>query len=269
MSTTDMLTAWIDGIGLFGPGLPGWLAARPVLAGSTVHDLRPTELPLPQNLPPAERRRAGKPVRVALAIANEAIAAAAQDARRLVTVFSSSAADADNCDVICRTLASEDRQISPTRFHNSVHNAPAGYWAIAAGAMTRSTVLSAHDGSFGAGLLEALTEVQVEGLATLLVTYDVPYPEPLHAKRPLAAAFGIALVLMPQAGSRSVAQIGLQLTEAPHDIMGDPALEAIRASIPSARGLPLMQALARADETPVVLEYLEHLQLKVTLKPCP
>mgnify|MGYP002075717815 CR=1 FL=1 len=29
-------------------------------------------------------------------------------------------------------FASDDRLISPTRFHNSVHNAPSGYWSIAA-----------------------------------------------------------------------------------------------------------------------------------------
>ncbi len=141
----------------------------------------------PQSLPPAERRRTGLAIKVALAVAFDAIAAGQLDARQLATVFTSSGADNDNCDAICKTLASDDRSISPTRFHNSVHNAPAGYWGIASGAMTPATVLCAHDASFGAGLLEALTQVAVEGLGTLLIAYDMPYPEPLHAKRPLPA----------------------------------------------------------------------------------
>jgi hypothetical protein len=262
------LVAWVDGIGIFGPGLPNWQVAKAVLSGSEPYDPRSTELPVPLSLPPTERRRAGKPVRIALAVANEAINAAEQDAKQVATVFSSSGADADNCDVICRTLASEDRHISPTRFHNSVHNAPAGYWAIASGAMTPATALSAFDGSFGAGLLEGLTEVKVDGIATLLVTYDVPYPEPLHVKRPLLAAFGIALALMRESSSLSLARIEVQLTEAPYDTMVDPQLEAIRRGIPSARGLPLLHALARGTQTTVVLEYIERLQLVVVVNPC-
>ena len=123
----------------------------------------------------------------------------------------------DNCDAICQVLASEDRHISPTRFHNSVHNVSAGYWGIASGAMTPATALCAYDGSFGAGLLEALTQVAVDGVGTLLVTYEAPYPEPLHAKRPLPAAFGLALVLMPQPGPHSLAHLQVDLVEAPVD----------------------------------------------------
>ena len=32
---------------------------------------------------------------------------------------------------ICEALATDEREVSPTRFHNSVHNASAGYWGIA------------------------------------------------------------------------------------------------------------------------------------------
>ncbi|PKO64786.1 MAG: 3-oxoacyl-ACP synthase, partial [Betaproteobacteria bacterium HGW-Betaproteobacteria-17] len=198
------LTAYLDGIGLVGPGLDNWLAAQPILAGAVPYQARPLAVAAPQSLPPAERRRTGLAIKVALAVGQEACAAGQLDARHLVAVFASSGADNDNCDAICKMLASDDRSISPTRFHNSVHNAPAGYWGIASGAMTPATVLCAHDGSFGAGLLEAMTQVAVEGWGTLLVTYDMPYPDPLHAKRPLPAAFGIALALMPERGAQSL-----------------------------------------------------------------
>ena len=148
------LTAYLDGIGLVGPGLDNWPAAHPILAGHAAYESRPLVVAAPASLPPAERRRTGLAIKVALAVAQEAIAAGQQlDARQLATVFTSSGADNDNCDAICKTLASDDRSISPTRFHNSVHNAPAGYWGIASGAMTPATVLCAHDASFGAGLL--------------------------------------------------------------------------------------------------------------------
>lgn len=262
------LSGWIDGVGLLGPGLDNWAAAQPILTGVVGYEPRRIIVPPPVALPPPERRRVGLVVKVALAVAQEAIAAAQLDAKQLATVFSSSGADGDNCDAICQVLASEDRHISPTRFHNSVHNAAAGYWGIASGAMTPATVLCAYDGSFGAGLLEALTQVIADGVGTLLVTYEAPHPEPLHAKRPLQAAFGLALVLMPHQSPHSLARVQVDLAGGPVDPMENPDLESLRRQVPSARGLPLLQALARGRTGPVILEYLEPLSLAVDVQPC-
>ncbi len=103
------------------------------------------------------------------------------------------------------------REMSPTRFSNSVHNAAAGYWSIATGAKRESNVLCAFDASFCAGLLEALAQVVVEGEPVLLVAYDTEYPEPLHAKRPVPDAFGAALVLTPHRERGSLARIEASL----------------------------------------------------------
>lgn len=262
------LTAYLDGIGVIGPGLDNWLAAQPILAGAVPYQTRPLAVPAPQALPPAERRRTGLAIKVALAVGQEACANGQLDARQLAAVFSSSGADNDNCDALCKVLASDDRHISPTRFHNSVHNAPAGYWGIASGAMTPATVLCAHDGSFGAGLLEAMTQVAVEGDGTLLITYDMPYPEPMHAKRPLPAAFGIALALMPAQSARSLARIEVSLADAQPASLAEPELEVLRRAIPCARGLPLLQAVARGASKQVILDYLAPLRLAVAVAPC-
>jgi len=266
---TTPLRGWLDGVGLLGPGLDGWAEARPILAGAVGHEPRPVAVPRPAALPPPERRRVGLAVQVALAVAEQAVTHAGADARQVAAVFSSSGADSDNCDAICRTLASADRHISPTRFHNSVHNASAGYWGIASGAMTPATVLCAYDGSFAAGLIEALTQVAVDSQGVLLVTYDVPHPPPMHAKRPLPAAFGLALLLAPREGPRSIARLEVELVEAAADSMGHPSIEALRRQIPSARGLPLLQALARGTPGRVVLDYLDPLRLAVDVQPCP
>jgi hypothetical protein len=267
MSKSEKLTAYLDGIGLIGPGLDNWPAAQPLLAGHAAYEARPLVVAAPQLLPPAERRRTGLAIKVALEVAQQAIAGGQLDAKTLAAVFTSSGADNDNCDAICKTLASDDRSISPTRFHNSVHNAPAGYWGIASGAMTPATVLCAHDASFGAGLLEAMTQVVVDEVGTLLIAYDMPYPEPLHAKRPLPSAFGIALALMPVRSAQSVARIELELGDAVPDTLADPALEALRRAIPAARGLPLLHAAARGETCRVVLDYLAPLSLALTIEP--
>ena len=62
------LTVWIDGVGLLGPNLASWASAREVMSGAQAHVGSPTVLPPPARLPPAERRRAGAAVKLALAI---------------------------------------------------------------------------------------------------------------------------------------------------------------------------------------------------------
>ena len=263
-----VLRAYIEGIGLLGPGIDNWPDGRRVLAGEAAYAPRPTELPPAASLPPSERRRASRAIKLALATGLEAITAAQLDPATLATVFSSSAGDGNNCHEICQALASNDRQISPTRFHNSVHNAPSGYWSIASGAMATSSVVCAYDASFGAGLLEALAQVVADGTRCVLVSYDTDYPEPLRTLRPVPDAFGIALVLAPQPGPRALARIDVGFTDEAAARLAAQPLELLRRSIPAARGLTLLQGIARGGAVRVVVDYLEDIRLAVDLSPC-
>ncbi len=263
----DAVGAWIEGIGLIGPGLSDWTQAAAVLRGECDHVAARCALPLPPALPAAERRRTGAAVRVALAAATAAAEAAGRPAATLATVFSASGGDGDNCHAICEVLASSERFISPTRFHNSVHNAPAGYWSIAAQAMAASTSIAAYDGSFAAGLLETIVQVQASNEPHLLIAYDTAYPEPLFSKRPIPDAFAVALVLVPDRTERSLAHIDIAFGSGEPERCVDPALEALRASNPAARCLPLLAALAQRRTGPLVLEYLAPPQLRVHVEP--
>ncbi len=262
------LKAYVEGIGLLGPGLTDWTAASAVFKGEAPFESRPTILPTPDSLPPAERRRTGRIVKLALAVGLEATARAAVHPTHLPTVFSSSGGDGQNCHEICQTLASGERLLSPTRFHNSVHNVAAGYWGIANGARAPSNSLCAYDASFAAGLLEALTQVAVDQSPNLLIAYDSQYPEPLFTKRPILDAFGVALLLSPERRSSSLAQLRASFTDSPSERMEDAGLEALRTSIPAARALPLLQALARRERKKVVVDYLDSLQMTVEVNPC-
>ena len=291
VSRMTRLSAHVRGIGLLGPGLDDWLSGAPVLAGVAPYTHRVTVLPAPAALPAAERRRTGLVVRLALAIGFEATSRAGANPAELPTVFSSSGGEGDNCHEICQTLATGDRQLSPTRFHNSVHNAASGYWSIAAGATPSSSVLCAFDASFGAGLLEALTQVVVERTAVLLVAYDSGYPEPLRAVRPIPDAFGVAMVLAPVSGPEAVAArefpafadrapadaaatslaarniLTATLTDESADSMADARLEALRATIPAARSLPLLSKLARQEFGRVVIDYLDTQRIAIEVAP--
>ncbi|WP_027797186.1 beta-ketoacyl synthase chain length factor [Paraburkholderia acidipaludis] len=264
------LNACIESIGLIGPGFADWPQAAEVLAGRSPYASARTALPPPAGLPSAERRRTGPIVKTALAVGHEAVAASGRDGTTLAAVFAASGGDGQNCHAICETLAGDDRQLSPTRFHNSVHNAAAGYWSIAARSRAASNVLCAYDASFAAGLIESLCQVAVDGVPTLLVAYDAEYPEPLHAVRPIADAFGVALVLAPLASTahdvamqRALAHVTLTLTGAPATTLASPDLEALRASNPAARVLPLLEAVAARRASSVVLDYLPEMRVRI------
>jgi Beta-ketoacyl synthase, N-terminal domain len=262
------LSVYVDGIGILGPGLQGWPAAEAVLAGRNAYEPAATALAAPAMLPAAERRRTGRVVKLAIGIALEAVSQAGADASTLPSVFSSSGGDGHNCHEICVSLATPDRAISPTRFSNSVHNAAAGYWSIATGAMSASNVLCAFDASFGAGLLDTIAQVCVNRESVLLAAYDTEYPAPLHAKRPIPDAFGIALVLARERRTCSIAEIAIRLTDEEPETLAEAQLERLRRSIPAARGLPLLRRLALRTEGRTVLDYLDDTRLSIEVKPC-
>lgn len=264
----SVLKVYVDGIAVIGPGFESWDACRGILAGEMPYEQRKTVLPVPTALPAAERRRCGPIIKLSLAVGYQAAEAAGQNVATLPTVFSASGGDGGNCHEICAQLATDDRLISPTRFHNSVHNAASGYWSIASGSMASSSVLCAHDASFGAGLLEAAAQVAVDSVSTLLIACDTTYPEPLRATRPIPDEFGVGLLLSPQAGAKTLARISIATTADTADRMADAALEQLRQTVPAARSLPLLQMLACGTDGRVVLDYLDGMHLGMDLSPC-
>jgi Beta-ketoacyl synthase, N-terminal domain len=264
------MRAFVEGVGLAGPGLQGWRASRETLADGQAYRAAPVFLAASGLLPAAERRRAGVPVKLAIAAGQEALLAAARDPGVTATVLTSSSGDCENLHHILETLSTPDRQISPTRFHNSVHNAAAGYWSIAAQCRAPSTSLCCHDASFAAGLLEAACQSGFAEAPVALIAYDHPYPEPLNSVRPIRGEFGVALVLAPQATERALAALEVEFVAQPADAtpMLDPGLEALRTGVPAGRSLPLLAALARGSSGIVLLDYVQGSHLRVTVTPC-
>jgi Beta-ketoacyl synthase, N-terminal domain len=264
----DGLTAYVEGLGILGPGINNWPEGKAIFRDETAYQPHKTVYPQVASLPPTERRRASQVVKLALALGIEAAAHADQTPDNLPAVFASSGGDSPNCHAICEQLASDDRHISPTRFHNSVTNSPAGYWSIATGSMAPSTVICAFDGSFGAGLLEALAQVAVDDTRCLLIAYDVDYPEPLHSMRPIPDGFGVSLVLAPRRTPRSRFELQAALTQDAADNFANTALEDLRLSIPAARALPLMNVMAQGEGGRIVLDYLNTAQIALAVTPC-
>jgi hypothetical protein len=260
------LTAvFVEAVGLAAPGLPSWREGGATLRGEQPFTHEALTPLTPVLLPINERRRATPAIKLAFQAAEDAVKATALAASSLATVFASSDADLAIIHRICLALTATPRFISPTDFHNSVHNAAAGYWSIAAGARAASTTISAYDGSFAAGLLEACLQIQVDGCDALMVAFDLPAPEPLEAKRPLAFPAAVALVLTRQPTAQSLAALSCATTAAAETALADAALEQVRLGNPATRALPLLQRLAVQNFGSVVLPMAPHASLRVEL----
>ncbi len=260
---------YVEAVALRGPGLDGWDDARAVLAGTQTYEARPTVVPASPLLPANERRRAVQTVKLALALATEVFTAAGRDPADTATIFTSSGGDGETLHAILEALASADPDISPTRFHNSVHNAPAGYWSIASGSHAPSTSLCCHDASFAAGLLEAAAQVTVEKQPVALIAYDLCYPEPLNSVRSISAPFGAAFLFTPAPTATVFARldVGLDARTATAARMESASLEVLRRGVPAACSLPLLAALARRSSEVLAVDYVPGLALTVAVKP--
>jgi hypothetical protein len=91
------------------------------------------------------------PARLALAVAEEAVRRAGLELADMRGVFASANGEGAILHGLLEMLASDSPEVSPTQFHNSVHNAVAGYWAMGAQSRQPMTCLGANMDSFAAG----------------------------------------------------------------------------------------------------------------------
>ena len=253
-----MKKAYVQGVGVLAPGLVGWQQCREVLTGKQPYE--PAELPklVPQRLAAAVRRRTGDYIRLAIEVASEAVDNSDVDPSTLASVFCTSDGDGQIAHNICEAVTHDEPMVSPTQFHNSVANAPAGYWSQAVQSFEPSTSVAGFDHAFAVGMIEAMAQVTMEDRPILLVSHDVRFPEPLHSARPMASSFGVAMVLSPEKTNASLCA----LTATIHRVSGKPsvfedaALETVRKGNPAARSLAALQAIANGSGT-VELNYPE------------
>jgi hypothetical protein len=240
-----VMRVYVEGIGLWSPQLANFEALRSLLGGTepTPPSLRPTAAVLPAN----ERRRAPESVLLAVEVAGQAVAMSGRDARELACVFASSHGDQPITDYMCATLAQAPGELSPTKFHNSVHNAPVGYWTIATGCHAPSSAVAAQRASFGAGLLEAASQVVAEQRAVLLVCSDTESSGPLVEVIGCRQPFGSAWVLAPAVTTNALACLELTLDSQPSASALAEPLAGWRDGNTSATALELLALLVRGS----------------------
>ncbi|MGJ3702733.1 beta-ketoacyl synthase chain length factor [Variovorax sp. AFSI2.2] len=267
-------TLYIEGPAFWTPTLPGWDAARAAFRGEGALADPPAKRPSPQVLAPAERRRAPDTVALALEVAAASMAGSGRNAADVPCVFVSAHGDLSINDYMCSTLATDPTVLSPTRFHNSVHNAAVGYWTIGTGCMAASNSISAYENSFAAGLLEAAVQCAADQSPVLLVGYDTPTVGALTSVTDSQGLLAVALVIAPERTARTVAALDWSLQESggaavPAPLSSDAAKTLVHIN-PMAHALGLFESLARVEADPPALELplsSSTLSLRLQLRP--
>lgn len=262
---------FVNGVALWAPRLPGWAVARAVLRGDEPPPGTPATRPAATLLPPTERRRAPDTVVIALEVGSRACQDAGVDPKTVAGVFACTHGDLAIGDYLCTTLATSPTLVSPTKFHNSVHNAPAGYWSIGTGSFAPYTSIVASKHTFGAGFLEAATQVVCEGGPILYVAYDT------EARGPLANIFrtrgllATGLVLAAEPSTHSVARISWHLEPSGHPTATPARPENAALVEPNAmKGcLALFEAIADANHRLVIQTLSRGLALHLEVEPWP
>ena len=237
---------YLQTLGVAAPGLPDWETARAVLNGEAEYEHAPLKLTAPELLPAAERRRSSDSVRLALRVATGALTAEQVGEIQPAAIFCSAYGDPVITHKLCDLLSGTPPMASPTLFHNSVHNAPAGYWSIATSNRATTSSIAAGEWSFSHGLIAAMAQCHSEQRPVLLVCYDLPYPSPLDACCPIVAPFASALLLSPTETDSSLAKIALNFEGSGNENhMQNEELESLRCGNPAAQALPLLDAIAQ------------------------
>ncbi|VAX15181.1 3-oxoacyl-[ACP] synthase [hydrothermal vent metagenome] len=262
---------YINGVGVAGSGMTNWQESSAVLTGKKLYVPSEPEYVEPDILPANERRRSVKTVQLAIQVAMEAVENSRAKMESLQTVFASSMGDGFVMDSLFKSLAMPNKVVSPITFHNSVHNAAAGYWLIGAGCMKASTSIACKETTFGSALMESTSQLIMEAEEIQLVAYDIPSPKPLQYAMSTNAVFAVSFILSRTRRERSLALVELSTT--PKDGnqpsgMDDVDLEALRIGNPAARSLPILFSLANGNNRDILIEYTKQAFLRLNVKPC-
>jgi len=261
---------FVRGIGAFGPGFENWQQLQHILAGGPANP-EANSAPKPAIIPANERRRAPLAVRIAVETCSQAIAMSGLDAATTACVFASGLGDTELTDYMCRELAGPQKQLSPTKFHNSVHNAAAGYWTIATGCQQPANSVAGLEDSVAIALLEAVVQCVSEQKPVVIALYDTPTSEVLFSLFPNREAFGLALVITPEDDSGIATALDCTVISAeepawPERGIPDTLLALFRHN-PAAKALMLAQGLAAVTASNLTLPLSRGSALQVTLTP--
>lgn len=245
------------GIGVWGPAFNNWVELQALLANPAIGDELQwaTQTPKPEIIPANERRRAPLPVRAAVEVSWQALQQAGLASSDVACVFGSGLGDTEITDYMCRALTTAEKQLSPTKFHNSVHNAAAGYWTISTGCMKSANSIAAYQNTAGLALLEAMIQCQQHNEPVLVTLFDTAAHDAYRQIFACEYSFAVALLIVPE---------GTAAAPLARLAMNAEAMSAENSAAVAAPELPCTQlaALYRDNPSAKVLGLLQQLAVK-------
>ncbi len=184
------------GVGAWGANFRNADDLNALLQGQNLED-DGAKGPKPEVIPANERRRAPLPVRLAVETSWQACQNASLDSSTLGCVFVSGLGDTQLTDYMCKVLSGDNKALSPTKFHNSVHNAAAGYWTISTGCMQAANSVAGYEESVPLTLVESLIQAETEQRPILMTFYDAPVSPVLKPILKNEHAFSVSIILAP------------------------------------------------------------------------
>lgn len=261
------LSCYLNAIDLCTPALLNWESAQPILTNHQAYHFTHEAIPLADILSAREKRRASHTVNLSLHLAKNLQQQTGIAAELLPTVFATSDGDSDIFDYLSKELSLPQPAVSPTLFHQSLHNSAAGYWGIATHSHQPSLSISAGDYTFAAGLLSATCECVNTEKTTLLIAYNLPAPSPMDVAYPMLTWFGMGFGLSSTKDAQAFAKISIELVirqEARQ--LTNSTLALLYQGNPIAHCLPLLEQLALGQIGEIYLDYLSPYSLKISLE---
>ncbi len=194
-------------------------------------------------IPAGIRRRISLPTKLAINAALKACEMADVELAEIPTLFASVGGEMVITDQLCIELTQPDVHISPTQFHNSVHNTAAAYWSIITGSQQASTAMAAGEHTIAMALVEAFGVLATQGGNLLLVCYEESWPEYIDQGTG-QHSIAFALLLSTEPNHTRLAELsGLRVTGHPSQV--DPKLYQLIVDVPVIGLSPLFQVLTR------------------------
>lgn len=239
------MQAFVRGLGLWSPGFSSvsdWCSGA-----SRSEAVKPEA----SSLGGALGRRATALTRIGVEALQQAASDAKVEVSAVPTVWATAHGEHETAVEILRGLVLGDGRISPTRFHNSVYNAAAGYASIATGNRQPSTTLAGGADLVAMALLEGLCVLHAGARDVIVVALDEPMLPPFDA-RGAAAPLAVSLCLSADSGAAQARVSGLRRRDvAP--VARHPRFGGLYVSA----ALPLLEAVANGRRERVALE-LDH-----------
>jgi hypothetical protein len=138
------------------------------------------------------RRRATGLTRVAVEVLHQAIHTLDRDVATIPIVWATAHGEHSTAMKILGMMRSGEGKLSPTHFHNSVHNTASGYASIALGNCSPSTTVTGGVELVASSFLEAACHLEATAEDAVVVLADEPLQPPFNCSdgaAPLALAF--------------------------------------------------------------------------------